>query len=114
MQLKPYHTGLVNNGVWDVYNGDVRIKDKEGKIYAEFGSENYLDYMAEKVKPYSWLKFPYVKDLGYPEGIYRVAPLSRLNVADKMPSPHSPGHTSKNSKTPLDMHNNHYSSTGQG
>ena len=63
------------------------MKDKEGKIYAEFGSENYLDYMAEKVKPYSWLKFPYIKDLGYPEGVYRVAPLSRLNVADKMPSP---------------------------
>ena len=63
------------------------MKDKEGKIYAEFGSENYLDYMAEHVKPYSWLKFPYIKDLGYPEGIYRVAPLSRLNVADKMPTP---------------------------
>ena len=82
-----YHCGLVNNGVWDVYNGDVRMKDKEGKLYAEFPSENYLDYMAEKVKPYSWLKFPYIKDLGYPEGIYRVAPLSRLNVADKMPTP---------------------------
>ena len=41
--------------------------------------------MAENVKPYSWLKFPYIKELGYPEGIYRVAPLSRLNVADKMP-----------------------------
>jgi F420-non-reducing hydrogenase large subunit len=85
--VETYHTGLVNKGVWDVYNGDVRIKDKEGKIHAEFGSENYLDHMAEKVKPYSWLKFPYIKDLGYPEGIYRVAPLSRLNVADKMPSP---------------------------
>ena len=85
--VETYHTGLVNKGVWDVYNGDVRMKDKEGKIYAEFGSENYLDYMAEKVKPYSWLKFPYIKDLGYPEGVYRVAPLSRLNVADKMPSP---------------------------
>ena len=44
-----------------------------------------MDYIAEHVKPYSWLKFPYIKDLGYPEGIYRVAPLSRINVADKMP-----------------------------
>ncbi len=82
-----YHCGLVNNGVWDVYNGDVRMKDKEGNLYAEFGSEKYLDYMAEHVKPYSWLKFPYIKDLGYPDGVYRVAPLSRLNVADKMPTP---------------------------
>lgn len=85
--VETYHCGLVNNGVWDVYNGDVRMKDKEGNLYAEFGSEKYLDYMAEHVKPYSWLKFPYIKDLGYPDGVYRVAPLSRLNVADKMPTP---------------------------
>ncbi|MBM4241467.1 MAG: Ni/Fe hydrogenase subunit alpha [Euryarchaeota archaeon] len=82
-----YHTGLVKNGVWDVYDGNVRIKDKEGNHYAEFPNTDYLDYMAEHVKPYSWLKFPYIKDLGYPEGVYRVAPLSRLNVADKMPTP---------------------------
>ena len=88
---KPTTLVWLNNGVWDVYDGDVRMKDEEGKIYAEFGSENYLDYMAENVKPYSWLKFPYIKDLGYPEGIYRVAPLSRLNVADKMPDTKSPG-----------------------
>lgn len=79
------HTGLTKNGVWDVYDGDVRIKDEEGNIFREFKPKDYLDTIAEHVKPYSWLKFPYIKDLGYPEGIYRVAPLSRLNVADKMP-----------------------------
>lgn len=79
------HTGLVNDGVWDVYNGNVRIKDKDGSIYKEFESKDYADTVAEHVKPYSWLKFPYIKDLGYPEGIYRVSPLSRLNVCDKMP-----------------------------
>jgi len=83
--IETYHTGLVKNGVWDMYDGDVRMKDKEGNIYAEFHCSNYLDYIAEHVKPYSWLKFPYIKDLGYPDGIYRVCPLSRLNVADKMP-----------------------------
>jgi len=83
--VETYHTGLVNNGVWDMYNGNVRMKDKEGNQYAEFAPSDYLDYIGEKVKPYSWLKFPYIKDLGYPDGIYRVAPLSRLNVADKMP-----------------------------
>ena len=85
--VETYHTGLVKNGVWDMYDGNVRMKDKEGKTYAEFKNTEYLDYMAEKVKPYSWLKFPYIKDLGYPEGIYRVSPLSRLNVSDKMPTP---------------------------
>ena len=79
------HCGIVNNGDWDVYNGTVRIKDKDGSIYTEYDNEEYTDVVAEHVKPYSWLKFPYIKELGYPDGIYRVAPLSRLNVADKMP-----------------------------
>lgn len=83
--IETRHTGLVNDGVWDVYNGDVRIKNKDGSMFREFKSGEYLDTVAEHVKPYSWLKFPYIKELGYPEGIYRVAPLSRLNVADKMP-----------------------------
>ncbi|MCC7554304.1 MAG: Ni/Fe hydrogenase subunit alpha [Methanobacteriaceae archaeon] len=79
------HCGIVKDGVWDVYNGDVRIKDKDGSIYTEYNNLEYKDIVAEHVKPYSWLKFPYIKELGYPDGIYRVAPLSRLNVADKMP-----------------------------
>ncbi len=83
--IETKHTGLVKNGVWDVYDGDVRIKDEKGDVFREFAPADYLDTIAEHVKDYSWLKFPYIKDLGYPEGIYRVAPLSRLNVADKMP-----------------------------
>ncbi len=85
--VETYHTGLVNkkDGSWEMYNGNVRMMDKEGKQYAEFPSQDYTDYMAEGVKPYSWLKFPYVKEVGYPEGVYRVAPLSRINVCTKMP-----------------------------
>jgi F420-non-reducing hydrogenase large subunit len=83
--IETRHCGLVKDGVWDVYNGDVRIKDKDGSMFREYKSGEYLDTVAEHVKPYSWLKFPYIKELGYPEGIYRVAPLSRINVADKMP-----------------------------
>ena len=84
--IESYHCGLVKDGVWDMYDGKVRMKDKEGKLYAEFKNTEYLDYMAEHVKPYSWLKFPYIKELGYPDGVYRVCPLSRINVADKMPA----------------------------
>ena len=83
--IKTKHMGLVKNGVWDVYDGDVRIKDEDGGMFREFQASDYLDTIAEHVKPYSWLKFPYIKELGYPDGIYRVAPLSRINVADKMP-----------------------------
>jgi F420-non-reducing hydrogenase large subunit len=85
--VETYHCGLVDkkDGSWDMYNGNVRMVDKEGKEYAEFAPQDYTDYMAEGVKPYSWLKFPYIKDIGYPEGVYRVAPLSRLNACKKMP-----------------------------
>ncbi|WP_461460872.1 Ni/Fe hydrogenase subunit alpha [Methanobrevibacter sp.] len=79
------HCGLVKDGVWDVYNGNVRICGKEGDIEYEYNNLEYQNIVAEHVKPYSWLKFPYIKELGYPEGIYRVAPLSRINVCDSMP-----------------------------
>lgn len=84
--VETYHTGLVKDGVWDVYDGNVRMKDVQGNHYAEFAPGDYLEYIAEKTKPYSYLKFPYIKELGYPDGIYRVSPLSRLNVVDKMPA----------------------------
>ena len=80
------HCGIVKpDGTWDVYNGKVRIKDKDGSDLLEYKNEEYTDIVAEHVKPYSWLKFPYIKEMGYPEGIYRVAPLSRINVCDDMP-----------------------------
>ncbi len=80
------HCGIVKpDGTWDVYNGNVRFKDKDGSDLFEYRNEEYTDIVAEHVKPYSWLKFPYIKEMGYPEGIYRVAPLSRINVCDKMP-----------------------------
>ena len=80
------HCGTVKpDGTWDVYNGNIRFRDKDGSDLFEYRNEEYTDYVAEHVKPYSWLKFPYIKEMGYPEGIYRVAPLSRINVCDQMP-----------------------------
>lgn len=84
-------------------------------MFREFKPADYADTIAEHVKPYSWLKFPYIKDLGYPDGVYRVSPLSRLNVADKMPDA-APAHrsTSRNSGKTSDTHSRHSSTTGQG
>jgi NAD-reducing hydrogenase large subunit len=48
---------------------------------------NYQDYLAEAVEPYSYLKSPYFKPSGYPEGIYRVGPLARLNIVDRCGTP---------------------------
>src|SRR6478736_2270696 len=43
----------------------------------------YFDYIGEKVEPWSYLKSSYYKPKGFPDGVYRVGPLARLNVADR-------------------------------
>lgn len=78
--------GLVSkDGTWEHYDGHLRFKDSQGTIVADHLSEdNYADFLAEAVEPWSYLKFPYYKPLGYPTGIYRVGPLARLNVCDRI------------------------------
>ena len=86
--LRTYHLGLVGNqGVHQLYHGNLRFVDPDGNVAAEFPYDQYLDYIAERVEEYSYLKFPYFKKAGWPSGVYRVNTLSRLNVADKMPTP---------------------------
>lgn len=81
--------GLVTkNGDWEHYDGHIRFVDSEGKIVADNLSEDdYQDYLGEAVEAWSYLKFPYYKPLGYPDGIYRVGPLARLNICSKIGVP---------------------------
>lgn len=81
--------GLVGkDGVWEHYGGHIRFRDSEGNIVADRLSEDdYRDFLGEAVEPWSYLKFPYYKPLGYPNGIYRVGPLARLNICDRMGTP---------------------------
>jgi len=81
--------GLVaDNGDWEHYGGALRFKDSDGKIIADKLSEDdYRDFIGEAVENWSYLKFPYYKPLGYPNGIYRVGPLARLNVCDRIGTP---------------------------
>lgn len=74
------------NGL-ELYDGDIRLISREGKPLEKFPVANYLDYIAEHVEPWSYLKFPYYKKLGYPGGVYRVGPLGRLNLAEKIDTP---------------------------
>ena len=78
--------GLTNNGSLEFYDGPMKIIDKAGNSVHEFQHSDYLDYIEEKVQPWSYLKFPYLKQTGYPEGNYRVGPLARLNIADNVPT----------------------------
>jgi NAD-reducing hydrogenase large subunit len=74
------------NGL-ELYNGDVRLIDKQGIQLERFDGRQYLDYIAEHVENWSYLKFPYYKKMGWPQGVYRVGPLGRLNVAEKIDTP---------------------------
>jgi NAD-reducing hydrogenase large subunit len=80
--------GLVtpDNGL-ELYDGDIRLIDRDGAQLEKFNYRNYLDYIAEHVENWSYLKFPYYKKLGWPGGVYRVGPLGRLNASQKVGTP---------------------------
>ena len=81
--------GLVNDdGELAMYDGKIRIMDGMGNIVADkLEPKNYQDYIAEAVEPDSYLKSPYYKPMGYPDGIYRVGPLARMNLISRCGTP---------------------------
>jgi NAD-reducing hydrogenase large subunit len=82
------YMGLVQDeDVLDLYQGQVRLIDAQGKQLEKFQASNYLDYIAEHVENWSYLKFPYYKKMGWPQGVYRVGPLARLNVVAGIDTP---------------------------
>ncbi|MFW9779762.1 MAG: Ni/Fe hydrogenase subunit alpha [Candidatus Heimdallarchaeota archaeon] len=93
--MKSYYMGLVDkNRHVNFYDGEIRVIDPKGKEYAQFAPKDYLEYIEEQPLPYSYLKVVYLKNIGWKgliegmdSGIYRVAPLARLNVADGMATP---------------------------
>lgn len=69
-------------------DGRLRVVDGEGnRLVDDADPRPYWDYLGEAVEPFSYLKSPYYKDLGYPAGLYRVGPLARLNVVDRLGTP---------------------------
>jgi NAD-reducing hydrogenase large subunit len=81
--------GIVKaDGGLTFYDGNIRFVDASGAIVAgDLDPAKYFDYLGEKVEPWSYLKSTYYKPKGYPDGIYRVGPLARLNVADRCGTP---------------------------
>ncbi len=75
--------GLVDaEGGLEHYDGQLRLIDAAGKVVVEaIPPARYGEYIGEAVEPFSYLKSPYFKPKGYPEGMYRVGPLARLNIA---------------------------------
>jgi len=90
-----YYMGLVDdqNRV-NFYDGKVRVVDPEGNEFAKYGAAEYQQHLAEHVEPWTYLKFPYLKKVGWKgliggkdSGVYRATPLARLNVAEGMATP---------------------------
>jgi len=92
---RTYSMGLVDakNKV-NFYDGLIRVVDPEGKEFVKYAPRDYLDVIAEHVEPWTYLKFPYLKKVGWKglvdgsdSGVYKATPLSRLNASDGMATP---------------------------
>jgi NAD-reducing hydrogenase large subunit len=81
--------GLVDaEGTWEHHGGKLRFVDSSGSIIADqLDPQKYFEFIGEAVQKSSYLKSPYYLPLGFPEGMYRVGPLARLNVAEQMGTP---------------------------
>ncbi len=92
---RTYYMGLVDvNNKVNFYDGKVRVVDPEGKEFVKYAPREYLENVAEHVEPWTYVKFPYLKKVGWKgfvdgpqSGVYRATPLSRLNAADGMATP---------------------------
>jgi len=82
------YMGLVDaQGALQLYDGQLRIRDARGDLLAQFSPQLYLENIGEHVEPWSFLKFPFYRKLGWPQGAYRVGPLGRLNTVDQLATP---------------------------
>lgn len=92
---RTYYMGLMDEqNRPNFYDGDVRVVSPTGTEFARFREKDYLDHIAEHVEPWSYVKFCYLKQLGWKgfkggedDGIFSVAPLARLNCASGMSTP---------------------------
>lgn len=98
-----YYMGTVddNNHV-NFYDGMIRVVDPAGKEYVKYEAKDYAKHIAERVEPWTYLKFPYLKNVGWKgfvdgpdSGVYCATPLSRLNAADGMATPLAQEHYEK-------------------
>jgi F420-non-reducing hydrogenase large subunit len=94
-EMDTAHIGTVDekNHV-NFYHGDHRVVDQNGKEIIRYKDSEYLEHIAEHVETYSYLKFPFLKKIGWKgivdgpdSGLYQASPLSRLNAADGMATP---------------------------
>jgi len=90
-----YYMGMVDeNNKTNFYDGKVRVVGPDGKEFVKYSPNEYPQHIAERVEPWTYLKFPYLKNVGWKgfvdgvdSGVYCATPLSRLNAADGLATP---------------------------
>lgn len=95
-----YYMGTVDqNNQVNFYDGMIRVVAPDGEELVKYAPKDYAQHIAERVEPWSYLKFPYLKEVGWKgfvdgkdSGVYQATPLSRLNVSDGMPTPRAQEH----------------------
>jgi NAD-reducing hydrogenase large subunit len=76
------------DGALDLYHGGLRARDEHGQtIFDHVDYGHYWEYIHEEVKPWSYMKFPFIRSRGTQDGWYRVGPLARVNNCDFIPTP---------------------------
>jgi len=93
--MPTYYMGLVDEtGAINFYDGEVRIVGPDGSQFAQVGADEILNLIDERTEPWTYVKIPYLKDIGWKgfeagvdSGVYRVGPLARLNVCTQIGTP---------------------------
>jgi F420-non-reducing hydrogenase large subunit len=93
--MPTYYMGMVDeNNKVNFYDGRIRVVDPDGKEFVKYSPKEYLEVVAERVEPWTYLKFPYLKKVGWKglvtgkdSGVYQATPLSRLNASAGMATP---------------------------
>jgi NAD-reducing hydrogenase large subunit len=102
------HLSLVrSDGAMDLYHGNLRAIDAQGgTIFDQVDYQRYVDFIAEEVRDWSYMKFPFIRSIGPEEGWYRVGPLARLNTASFIDTPLAEAERKEFKKATADKPNN--------
>lgn len=83
-----YMSLISDNGALELYDGNLKCIDSDGNnIFNNIDPQDYNDYIIEAVKPWTYMKFPYVKSIGESDGWYRVGPLARMQTCSHIDTP---------------------------